>query len=61
VVVDLPGRQQIFQLLQSCERAASKRLGVHPDFLEQFMQLLRSAMRIPLAAEIRQMLSNLFE
>ena len=61
IVVDLLGRNQVFQLLQPGEGAKIEAGLVHSDSREHFVQLGGALLGIPGARETRELAMNLVE
>src|SRR5262245_13096586 len=61
LIVNLFGADQILQLLEARERAELERFRGHVNLLEQIVELLGAAPRVPRAFEAGQMLANLIK
>src|SRR5690348_11487788 len=59
--IDLPGRDQLLQPAEAGERRAGKDRLAHSDMLKQIDELPRASLRVPRAAELGQMPSDLGE
>src|SRR5687768_10246978 len=59
--VDLPGPQQVLQLLEAREAAKLERLPAHVDAPEDLVQLPRAAPCVPVAAKLRKRSVDLVE
>ena len=60
-IIDLPGLQQVFQLLQARKGAKVEDLRRHINPSEKFKELLSSAPGIPLALKAWKMLPDFLE